>query len=122
MKAVVVAVRNHQCQNCVPLLPRLETATTAQQEAERRTQHNLLLCPSRAEHSPATRVPPSAVKRSIGSTIGFHNHGEGPYYGLLLVESAYTMLINPPFPYDFCVATQFHVYLPWGQRQFSIVS
>ena len=21
----------------------------------------------------------SAVKRSIGSTIGFHNHGEGPY-------------------------------------------
>ena len=31
----------------------------------------------------------SAVKRSIGSTIGFHNHGEGPNYGLLLVESAY---------------------------------
>ena len=31
----------------------------------------------------------SAVKRSIGVTIGFHNHGEGPYYGLLLVESAY---------------------------------
>ena len=31
----------------------------------------------------------SAVKRSIGSTTGFHNHGEGPYYGLLLVESAY---------------------------------
>ena len=31
----------------------------------------------------------SAVKQSIGSTTGFHNHGEGPYYGLLLVESAY---------------------------------
>ena len=31
----------------------------------------------------------SAVKQSIGSTIGFHNHGEGHYYGLLLVESAY---------------------------------
>ena len=30
----------------------------------------------------------SAVKRSIGFTIGFHNHGDGPYYGLLLVESA----------------------------------
>ena len=22
----------------------------------------------------------SAVKRSIGYTTGFHNHGEGPYY------------------------------------------
>ena len=31
----------------------------------------------------------SAVKRSIGSTIGFHNYGEGPYQGLLLVERAY---------------------------------
>ena len=31
----------------------------------------------------------SAVKRSISFTIGFHNHGEGPYKGLLLVESAY---------------------------------
>ena len=30
-----------------------------------------------------------AVKRSIGFTIGFHNHGEGPYQGLVLVESAY---------------------------------
>ena len=28
-----------------------------------------------------------AVKRSIGSTIGFHNHREGPYQGLLLIES-----------------------------------
>ena len=26
-----------------------------------------------------SRVQTSAVKRSIGSTIGFHNHGEGPY-------------------------------------------
>ena len=31
----------------------------------------------------------SAVKLSIGSTTGFYNHGEGPYKGLLLVESAY---------------------------------
>ena len=31
----------------------------------------------------------SAVKRSIGSTTGFHDHGEGPYWGLLLVESGY---------------------------------
>merc|ERR1712079_832417 len=31
----------------------------------------------------------SAVECSIGCTTGFHNHGEGPYYGLLLVESAY---------------------------------
>ena len=31
----------------------------------------------------------SAVKGSIGSITGFHNHGEGPYQGLLLVESAY---------------------------------
>ena len=34
----------------------------------------------------------SAVKRSIGFTIGFHNHGEGPYKGLLLVESATSAL------------------------------
>ena len=33
--------------------------------------------------------PNSAANRSIGSTTGFHNHGEGPYQGLLLVESAY---------------------------------
>ena len=33
-------------------------------------------------------------------------------FSWLKVENAYTMLINPPFPYDFCVATQFHVYLP----------
>ena len=25
----------------------------------------------------------SAVKLSIGSTTGFHNHGEGPYYSWL---------------------------------------
>ena len=25
------------------------------------------------------RLMSSAVKRSIGSTTGFHNHGEGPY-------------------------------------------
>ena len=31
----------------------------------------------------------SAEKQSIGFTIGFHNHGQGPYKGLLLVESAY---------------------------------
>ena len=31
----------------------------------------------------------SAANRSIGFTTGFHNHGEGPYKGLLLVESAY---------------------------------
>ena len=31
-------------------------------------------------------LPPQVV---LGSTIGFHNHGEGPYYGLLLIESAY---------------------------------
>ena len=29
------------------------------------------------DHS--ANVVTSAVKRSIGSTIGFHNHGEGPY-------------------------------------------
>ena len=26
----------------------------------------------------------------MGSTIGFHNHEEGPYKGLLLVESIYS--------------------------------
>ena len=46
----------------------------------------------------------SAVNCSIGFTISFHNHGEG----LLLVGSA--------------ARTQFHVYLSWGQRSFSIVS
>ena len=42
----------------------------------------------------------SAVKRSIGSTTGFHNHREGP----------------------FASASQSHVFLPWGQCLFSIVS
>ena len=37
----------------------------------------------------SAEVITSAAKRSIGFTIGFHNHGEGPYWGLLLVESAY---------------------------------
>ena len=32
-------------------------------------------------------VRASAVHRSIVFTIGFHNHGEGSYLGLLLVES-----------------------------------
>ena len=34
------------------------------------------------------------------------------------------MLINLTVPYDLCIASasQFHVYLPWGQRPFSIVS
>ena len=35
------------------------------------------------------RIATSAVYCSIGFTIGFHNHKEGPYWGLLLVESAY---------------------------------
>ena len=45
--------------------------------------------PSQSHFSLLTRATTGAVKRSIGSTIGFHNHGEGPYWGLLLVESAY---------------------------------
>ena len=28
----------------------------------------------------------------------------------------------PIVPYDFCITSQFHIYLPWGQRPFSIVS
>ena len=31
----------------------------------------------------------SAANQSFGFTIGFHNHGEDPYYGLYLVKSAY---------------------------------
>ena len=31
----------------------------------------------------------SAVKRSIGFTISFHNYGEGPYKDLLQVKSSY---------------------------------
>ena len=30
----------------------------------------------------STSIISSAGKRSIGFTIGFHNHGEGPYYVL----------------------------------------
>merc|ERR1712155_439486 len=37
----------------------------------------------------------SAVKRSIGFTIRFHNHREGPFM-------------------TFALATQFHIYLLWG--------
>ena len=33
--------------------------------------------PARGLSSPSQII--SAVKRSIGFTIGFHNHGEGPY-------------------------------------------
>ena len=49
------------------------------------------LCPPNVQgESPHTIwVWVSAVKRSIGFTISFHNHGEGPYLGLFLVESTY---------------------------------
>ena len=30
-----------------------------------------------------------STDQSCKRSIGFHNHGEGHYYGLLLVESAY---------------------------------
>ena len=35
--------------------------------------------------NPVSSVYVSAVKRSIGFTIGFHNHWEGPYQDLFLV-------------------------------------
>ena len=38
-------------------------------------------------------VTSSAVKRSIGFTTGFHNHGEGPYWGLLHVLSELTNVL-----------------------------
>ena len=47
----------------------------------------------------------------------FYNHGEGPYSWLktLLVSIvSYSWLI-------IVSASQFHIYLPWGQRPFSIV-
>ena len=55
------------------------------------------LLPAPAQYKPpppppsvrGTDISTSAVKRSIGFTIGFHNHREGPYLVLLLVESAY---------------------------------
>ena len=41
--------------------------------------------PSAWPHELLDVVLISAVQCSIGSTIGFHNHGEGPYQGLILV-------------------------------------
>ena len=43
--------------------------------------------PIKVVASPFTMI--SAVKRSIGFTIGFHNHEAGPFLALLLVKSAY---------------------------------
>ena len=60
------------------------------------------------------------TRDSNGGYPKVRNHREGPYYGLLLVESA--LLTNPPVPYGNCVADQFHIERPWGQHLFSIVS
>ena len=38
----------------------------------------------------ACNLKTSAGKRSIGSTTGFHNHGEGPYSWLKAPTSAFT--------------------------------
>ena len=44
------------------------------------TDADMLTCPGPAVLCFALAgIFSSAVKRSIGSTIGFHNHGEGPY-------------------------------------------
>ena len=39
----------------------------------------LAIRPDAVSVAPSSTAWTSAVKRSIGSTIGFHNHGEGPY-------------------------------------------
>ena len=51
------------------------------------TEARSQLAAATPELATAEKLRISAVKRSIGFTIGFHNHGEGPYLGLLLVES-----------------------------------
>ena len=53
------------------------------------TEARSQLAAATPELATAEKLRISAVKRSIGFTIGFHNHGEGPYLGLLLVESSY---------------------------------
>ena len=79
----------------VPLCVRRDPGGAARGPGERR-RGAVAQPPARPRHPrhtvdprccpPAHRyVVNSAVKRSIGSTTSFHNHGEG----LLLVESAY---------------------------------
>ena len=41
------------------------------------------------DSQPGTRGSVSAADDSSVFTLGFHKHGEGPYYNLLLVESTY---------------------------------
>ena len=53
------------CRGCAPLLPNSEVFCPSQY-----SQFFLLV---------ADGLCCSAVKQSIGFTIGFHNHGEGPY-------------------------------------------
>ena len=45
----------------------------------------------------------------IDPSVKLYNHGEGPYYS------------HPSF-LIFALRTQFHIYLPWDQHPFSIVS
>ena len=60
------------------------------------TRRSKLRSPSRRTSPPVAscrtctwQQTDQCCRRSIGFTIGFHNHREGPYQGLLLVESAY---------------------------------
>ena len=41
----------------------------------------------RARPVAVVRIPISAVKRSVGFKIGFHNHGEGPYLVMFSIVS-----------------------------------
>ena len=52
----------------------------------------------------------SAVNRSIGSTTGFHNHREGPYYHK---EQAALRHYANQAAHPFELVSQCHIYLQW---------
>ena len=66
------------------------------------------------------RLPTSAVECSIGFTIGFQITEKAPtidHEG----RAAIRHYANQTALLTFASTSQFHVYLPWGQRPFSIV-
>ena len=63
------------CASVAKIIEQQAALTEQGQQAVRDTSQDSL----GGEQSTLATVIISAVKRSIGSTTGFHNHGEGPY-------------------------------------------
>ena len=75
--------------------------------------------------SPSTAVSDVIDKEESSSaaddqSVNLYNHGEGPILG----AGGLVCIVSYSRPSLMLIVseTQFHVYLPWGQRPFSIVS